>query len=815
MNSNGRSLLEQSREVLNDLAECGWYEVFRQHGMDIRAEDLKSELLRPLSNINRQCPGFEDFAANGKRGIEPGNPALSLLFHGLASPHVTSYVKDGSPYDLTRYPTPRDIEVLENLVYGIQPFSLEDIRTRVNGAHLAIVVYAKEYRVANDTVHRRHADMCYSRTGIARVGTANAEYLPNVRGYMPENDQNEKQIRVLPCRYGAYIAALVNGDQASHGPMRFITRVSEYDENLEEELNVSLTKSAGTTPSTLLSSDQNTARTDTNRRFWIPIHKLYSGQECLLGYNLDVKLAASHVNEKLRRVHLMFGRLGHDGGWHEPELSKPPFRFTEGIAEFSEAETDGPGLLVPIVHESLVGIATHKEADGQTERTTTFLVPNSEIIGTGMFSSSIYIPSSSGGARFAPEYIHARFAVDYNGSAEKDLNELEDVSKIVGKGGYKAKHVLDFTGDGWVEVSCPQLNLEIPLRRAAYSIVAPPDFFVKVKQAGLMQWWEQSSPLSIHHTIWPQNPGLPQPLSDQRIAANIELREAGFLGHDDTMTAIVGQWNVDGGNGTRVIPPNFFRSSMLTDGASGVFAPGWDVSFDQAIEVNNNEESVVTFFSTHGLGSPFPEDAKLCAALSSYWPAASPDITRTFQPHPRYATATPLVDSTIGQDGSPPWDGIVGPKIINEEKKIIEYTNIDYGDYVRGSLNDEFRPNAMGQIDHKEYIARTVAMARVYQALNATKIRDKVKFVVLSFTHADPQVDQDLKEALAKTNASLDPTYAYRFLIFEPKSVSDVTGKAFDKVWVGYDEIKTIYADPVTILQRNSDHEWSETRFRD
>jgi len=164
-----------------------------------------------------------------------------------------------------------------------------------------------------------------------------------------------------------------------------------------------------------------------------------------------------------------------------------------------------------------------------------------------------------------------------------------------------------------------------------------------------MQWWEQSSPLSIKQTIWPPNPGLPQPLSDQRLAANVELSAAGFEPHDDTMPAIFGQLNVDGGIGSRITPSQFFRCSMLTDGASGVFAPGWDVSIDRVVESGQTEDTVVTFFSTHGLGSPFPEDAKLCAALSSYWPAVAPDITRTFQPSSRYATATPLLDSTIGQ----------------------------------------------------------------------------------------------------------------------------------------------------------------------
>ena len=97
------------------------------------------------------------------------------------------------------------------------------------------------------------------------------------------------------------------------------------------------------------------------------------------------------------------------------------------------------------------------------------------------------------------------------------------------------------------------------------------------------------------------------------------------------------------------------------------------------------------------------------------------------------------MDSTIGQDSSQPWDGIQDPKIINETKKIIEYTNIDYGDYVLGLLKNKFLANVIGEIDHEEYIERSVAMARVYQSLGAMDRWQKAKFAVYSFTRADPR----------------------------------------------------------------------------
>src|SRR5580704_17140838 len=56
-------------------------------GLDIGKADLAAELARKLA-IDRSVPGFEDFSLAGTRGIEPGFPAASLLYHAFASPDV-------------------------------------------------------------------------------------------------------------------------------------------------------------------------------------------------------------------------------------------------------------------------------------------------------------------------------------------------------------------------------------------------------------------------------------------------------------------------------------------------------------------------------------------------------------------------------------------------------------------------------------------------------------------------------------------------------------------------------------------------------
>lgn len=800
----------QVKAIFERLSPGGWDRVFAQHGLDTTSVDLKAELIRKLNKINRNAPGFEDFSTNGRRGIQQGCPSESLVYHALASPNVVSYFDENRvEKKISIFPTPNEIETIENFVYGLIPPTIDELRVVANNAPLAIVVFAKEYRPAINTVHRQHADFCYSRTGVSRVGTSPSKYLEEARGYLPYNDESPNKIRVMPCRYGAYIAALVPGRKDSHGPMRYIT-----PDSLAQDSNFAEDKVAGRTGSHR--DVVGHEKSDDARRFWVPLHKLFSGDECIFGKNIEVNYAAKHLNEKLRRIHLMFGRIGHNGGWHEPDISKPPFAFTDGIAELSLDPSDGLGLIVPEQKKALVAIAKYKK------KTLTYNVPNAEKYDSAfVYRSTLGIRNpNDNGARRAPEYVHARYAIDFEGMKEQDLNELENVRQIISLGNYKAKHVLDFTADGYVDVACPELNMEIPHRLPAFSLVAPPDFYSGLKQRDLMQWWEQSVPTSLKESIWPTTPGAPQALSDQRIAANQNLPDINFDENDDSITSIVGPHRHHHSTPARILPPKNRRGSTLPDGAAGVFAPGWDVSFDQKFAQIDEEEdvaedpSIITFFSSYGLGSPFPEDAKLCAALSSFWPAAAPDITRTFSPS-NYATTTPLLDRAIGLEDLPPWDGVLGPRVINPRKKIIEYVNIDYSDYVSTSLRNGFDLSSLSSMTPQEYLARTVAMARVYQALGAKTTNEKTKFAVLSFKYADVSQDFEFKKALEESGAILNNEYAFRFQIYEPLEHIKNKKQPFDKVWVGYKKIQTIYGDPLTVLMKNDDNKWIKEQFRD
>lgn len=476
------ALIDQVKEICQRLAPAGWGNLLQGHGLDITATDLKQALSQPLSRIDRSLPGFEDFSSEGIRGIEPGSPAKSLLYHALASPEV---ILDAGGAEIREFPSLEDLETIENYVFGIEPPSIADLINQ-RGTNIAIAVFAVEYRPAAATVHRKHADLCFSRTGVARVGTAEPLYNRKDRGFLPFVEGNDQSMRVLPCRYAPYIALQLNGEQDVFGPMNF-------------------------SPS------------DRNNQFWVPIHKLFSGDECIRELDLDVNLETNHLNEKLRRIHLELGRRGENTGWGTPDINLPPFRFTEGIAEWLD-NNGAVGWLAPIAHDNLIEAAQYQN------RALTFNVPPN----TSGFAPS-FIISSVRGVRPAPEYVHVRHQILDNGTLQ-DLNTLDNVAERTRDGNYQAQHYLDFTGDGWIKTVCPQLATTFPRNIPAYSLVTAPDFYPNCSQGELMQWWQQQVPSALQNDIW-QTP--PNTLSDERIAPNLQLTGANFRAEDNTVSAIV------------------------------------------------------------------------------------------------------------------------------------------------------------------------------------------------------------------------------------------------------------------------------------
>ena len=675
------ALIDQIARICSRLATGGWAALLRRHGLDIEHPELADELARELTEIDRSAPGFEDFAPDGVRGVEPGDPARSLLYHALASPGV---VTDDRGQPLQAFPTPAEIDLVENYVFAARRWSLRTALAHAGDALVAVAVFAHQYRRAPGTVHGRHADMCLARTGLARVGTSPARYDGPARGFLPFAD-DPHAVRVLPSRFAAYIAVQRVGSTAFLGP--------------------------------------RPVPGDDQRLFWVPLHKLFTGPECLVGHDLTVEYVAEHTNEKIRRIHVHFDG---EAGWGPPDIDQPPFIFHDGIAEMSSAAEDGPGVLVPIVHERLVDEATYQGSP------LAFRVPPSDDVGLG---PSLFIPSGPNDARNAPEFVHVRHLLADGGV--RDLNDDPDVTGRVFAGGYDALHYLDYTGDGWVRCDVAELAVEVPRSVPAYSLVASPDFYPSCSQRELLRWWNERLPSRLRDLVAWNAP--PETLADDRMPANLQLDGVDFRAEDETVTALVSLG--EGTPGATGSPPlvEQLRHSPLPDAAAGLFAPGWDTS-----RASTGEAAHLAAF---GLGSPFPEDAKLCAALSAFWPAVAPDTGRTFSHSgdrstaaaPPFRTVTPMTDAEIGSQGQLPWDGVPGPNVVQSDGEVaVDYASFDHVDYVRSALDNRFTLAITGRVDTETYEARILAMARAYQAAGVSLEQANGTWGVLSFRELGP-----------------------------------------------------------------------------
>ena len=213
---------------------------------------------------------------------------------------------------------------------------------------------------------------------------------------------------------------------------------------------------------------------DTSLDFWWPVHKLFDGTACLRGLDLRVRWTASHVHEKVRRIHIALGDSNPP--------TTPPFRFMASIAEFAVDPDLGPGLLVPVPHERLVEPAT---IDGQC---VTFTVPESN----GSFFAS-FEPGTGedefGEVRPVPAYVHARTEVKDGALIDFTTDPAQpDVQKTVRARGYEALHYLDHTGEGQVVATCDSLVGQGGIASdawPAYSLVAAPDPFPSCGQREL------------------------------------------------------------------------------------------------------------------------------------------------------------------------------------------------------------------------------------------------------------------------------------------------------------------------------------------
>lgn len=706
------TLVEQLKTVVLDvLAPQGWRELFAFHGLDISvpANHLENELSKPLQ-VDRGVPGFEEFSLAGIRGVEPGQLGLSLLYHALASPGCVGP-------KLSEYPTLVQLDVVENYIYSRKRITLAELRDPV------LAIFAYQYRDRRHTTHRQHADIAFSRTGVARVGTHPAEYDGASRGYSVNPGPGVKGFRVLPARYGLFIA-----ERRVRGRDGAVLRPSKVDDELI---------------------------------FLFPVHKVFSGEECLHRRDAagdlepvvigSVDYAEVHVNEKLARIHDKQG--GENDAYVPPhptiafDLKSYPFvRNSRTDPTLVRLWSVGSSCQVMPVDGKVVATAAQTVAG--EEQLARFKVPK---VGTTRVRPNRYWSTleieANGNSRAAPEYLNIR----HEAQAGKlmDLNQLDSATftaKVLEAGEYEAAHFIDNSCDGALTVKSVA-GIWLPIH-SAFSLVTATDYFPQVDQLDVEEWVERQQyvPTGLANIglLFPK--GGPQPMSDGRftwygegvpdVARSYQLPNCN-LPHpvipgrsafdlDDpsnfTVTAVVGHPALAPSLQAAASPRR--AVNWLPDAAADIYAPGWDVSQHQREGRN--------MLVSYGLGSPFPEDAKLCAALNSFWPAVAPDSSRTYgfrppepnRPRRQLFTSIPLTDRELGYHPQHPrvlakevtseagWDGDYGPYLspASGTTCYVYASNPLRADLTKSALDGNVHFAGLDAITTEEYLSRIHAL---------------------------------------------------------------------------------------------------------
>jgi len=799
-----QSLIDRVRQACARLAPLGWQTMLSDvtgGQLDITAPDLAAELAKPLSSIDRTFPGFGDYALKGGRAIEPGEPDLSLLYHAFAAPSVVAVDRSGKK--LEGFPTLAEIEAVEDYVYGTRRSSLNDIRNLAGGnAALGIVTFALQYRNAPDSVGGRHAQLCFSRTGIARLGDREALYDAEKRYYSALKPDEPYAFRVVPRRFAAFLAVRMKPGDGSFGP-------------------------------------QDPLPDDSSRDFWVPIHKLFNGPECLRDMSLTLEMRSGLQNEELAQFHRFLQFQGYRNNYYGPVLEEYPFTIrNERIASLSSQPADGACLLMPKAGP-LIQEAVYKD------KRLTWPVDHDYLGRPGnlQMSSPLVLPNGSAGAaadylddadqqlrRPAPEYINARHRIlpgKQAGENVENLNKRSDLLQVLALGDFDALHYVDSAGDGWVMGACKELNdAGVAATVPAFCMVGLPDFLPNLTQRDLMNWSQNEVPEKLRSALWAVPP---LALSQTRVAANVEIfappgwnfPKVEFDIADDSVAAIVAQFGSNGATQRQETNGAVLTSKVgLPDGSPGLFDPGWDASL--GTQYDGASHSLRRYLVGYGLGSPFIEDAKLCAALGSYWPGVAPDATREYQPNKilsgssyPWPSIAPLTDEEIGITKTPDgkmmsWDGVPGPHRRDGTKvAYVDETYVDYIDLFKqenGKTVGNMTAALTAKITAAAYKARILALAAVYWALGIREVKEKANWAVLSFRRV-LENETDLADAVQATGGKLAGPFQYLISIYrwgDHRPDPD----DFKTILVDIKEEAVAYSDGKSVLLKRGD-QWT------
>lgn len=686
----------------------------------------------PLKGI-KTMKGFEDYAGN--RLISPGNPAMSLLYHLLANPRVRP---DG--FTENQYADLSHIDVLEDYIYAVKKWEDYQRDFAVDADDLVLAVFAYEYRTAYKTPHHHCADLVFSRTGIGRVGNKPPRYDKINRCFTnnPSGDENDKDIAVTPARYGLFIAKKA--------------KLSERKGEMFVTMKMNQNRIDGKKKDKYYIENEN--RLD----YLIPIRKLFNDDVLLDSQpiafaekHLTVKIARVLEDDKYRRNSdtLVKHEAVNSSFWvssiaeplikpvtvsqNSALLIKNKVKYETGNRYFTSKYNGGGSNVVEDIEIYDWETGSRKLNLYKYPRTLPMYLNLSHVVKQD--SMIVYVPRKVNG--------------DFERDIYKDLSDVPLFYDNICEGSVIAS------------LKVPPSNSLYAIAQkdivGAYSIITAPDFFPQVDDFDLQKFdtnpgGEKTSlffeggvaslsscKLSPNPEAFKGNPSNSFVLKETYTSVISHYQKASLVGdaslntnkgEDGASTSLSHQHNFN----SPLANKGYFFSSYLPDMCSMVFAPGWDITYS-----GNKKER---FLSTEGLGAPFVEDMKLCAAMNGMWPAASPDASRTYQGSVtdedvakedwgRNPTAIPLMDDEIGlhrhsaavtafgRAESWGWDGEQGPYLeYVGDKCFINFTDLGRADYVENALKGIFDMSKLRKLTSQELIARMSCLQKCIKALD-------------------------------------------------------------------------------------------------
>lgn len=721
--------------VLEWLTENGWEAFFkRELNIDLMKDGKPntSELIDKdipdhiLAALKIPTAGFDDFA--GKALIKPGSPALSLLYHALASPRV-------QPPMVKAYPLIKHIDALENYIYALKkwehyPYKPED--------KLVLAVFAYEYRPAAKTPHQAHADLVYSRTGISRLGNKRINYDAQNRLFTnkprEEDDASGKNIAVTAARYGLFLAKVV--DQTSLSILKSTGHKGQGEKR-----------------------DEFDNKKDDENTFLLPLRKIFDND--LLFNNCKIKFRENHSSEKLS-VLLKKSEL--------KRTSDTLIETSDTLIEKKKILPDaGSSFLVASKAQELIrelkGFSFEVNPSYKNRYFTSYSKKSNDnegfFIETISDDGSYREPNSYKAGREEPMYVHIAHRIKKDGSIEQiprtELNvstrSQRSFEDIIYEEHYFAPVYEDGICDGAVSADISELksdSLKDVLAKGvtpAFSIITAPDFLPFVDLFDIKDFdvapgaskesnFFEGGVASLATARIRPNPQTVDPVNSSITAFKSSTNKDPLF---NTLTAVVTQVEQTG----QTRKKDFLFSSFLPDSCSSVFAPGWDVTYAGT--------KGTAYLSTRGLGSPFIEDMKLCAAMNGMWAVASPDTARVFQgtitkdDSEWYAnpTAIPLLDNELGFHPSSPasyeakhkwpagWDGEQGAFLqFYSNYWHVNFTDLGRADYVQNYLDNAFDMSVLRDLTTEELTSRMSALRVSIRKLKGKSVANNTLWLV-------------------------------------------------------------------------------------